>query len=510
MRLTTDIRALFLYLVMGGLVLPSNVNASSVQVVVDAALDQNSLQTAENVTLNIVRAAANQSSVGVVVYDEVFQRSSEIKLADESDLQTIGELFSSIAPSESSNIAVGIEKGISELSAEGGVLLVFGNNDILLADTEAANKYRDWLQLILLPDAASKSISIVLASSQATQLSSLDSIFLQHPDNRVVSYSDTANAIAQLSELLPFPISSAIEVAGLTQTENLAEALNNQPAGVETNPATELITLPTTASIDLEQIPQDSTASVVQQSELPPIPVSSESSSAQIPQNLSTTTTDQAIVSEQTISSDGTDQIGQTDNASLMRFIPLAIVALLFFVVLGIVLILLKRKRDSKNKASDSSMEQTLHSGKSRYLPPNHRMATALTTAAIDSDVQPADLITQANASHDPNQTDRFDEWFNDEDESSPFDKSLEAATPEQTFDNQKVDQDFTAPREELASEAITKIVELDQTLPNPAVPVDDGPTEQNLKINVSDAFDELDELDELRNLTKTKQQSLI
>ncbi len=216
MRLTSGFKARCLCAMIGSLVLCSNVAASAVEILVDAALDQRSLQTATEVALQVVSAAGSENSVGMVVYDEVFQRSAERAIADVAHVERISRLSASITPSEYSNIAVGIEKGISELNSEGGVLLVFGNNDILLADAAAVAKYRDWLRLVVLPDAARKSISIILAVPQSAQSSELVSIIQEYPDNRVISFSDTSDAIEQLSAVLPFALPEGTQVAAVT------------------------------------------------------------------------------------------------------------------------------------------------------------------------------------------------------------------------------------------------------------------------------------------------------
>ncbi|ASJ74274.1 hypothetical protein [Granulosicoccus antarcticus] len=225
MRLNYDLKAYCLCAMFGVLVPCSNAAASSVEILVDAALDESSLRTANEVALQVAGAAGDENSVGVVIFDEVFQRSTDLTVADDAHLERISQVFSNVKPSEFSNIAVGIEKGISELSTEGGVLLVFGNSDILLADANAVAKYSDWLELVLLPDAASKSIAIILAVPQNAPPSALSPIIQGFANNKVITFSDASDAINQLSLVLPFTL------PGDTQELPVA-VLSDQPTAV--------------------------------------------------------------------------------------------------------------------------------------------------------------------------------------------------------------------------------------------------------------------------------------
>ena len=354
MRLTSGFKARCLCAMIGSLVLCSDVAAGTVEILVDAALDQPSLQTAGEVALHVVSVAGSENSVGMVVYDEVFQRSTELTVADVANVERISQLTASITPSKFSNLAVGMEKGISELSSEGGVLLIFGNNDILLADAAVVAKYRDWLRLLLLPDAARKSIAIILAYPHGSQPSSLVSVIQEYPNNRVISFSNTSDAIEQLSGVLPFALPEGTQLAEVAPIDVLTE----QSA----------IARPvSTTSPEQNQAAAEAVSSNVGQD----TPTDADQAPATLP-----------------ASSEVAAQSTEKDGMNIDLPVLLALIILLVVMVAVITWFLLKRRRN-RHELSDSSLPPAAQPAPSRYLAPRQDIATALTNRPAETDAWP-------------------------------------------------------------------------------------------------------------------------
>lgn len=180
--------------------------ASSIQFAIDASLNQQDLDTARDVVATLSQAADESDSIGVVVYDSVFQRGTPIAIADAAQKDGVLETLSQITPSDSSNLAVGIEKGTSELTAEGGYLIVFGPSEIQVADAEKLTTYTDWLKWVLLPDSEKAGIEILLVSPPAQN----DSASFQTSVTAFFPISDANSLINDLSTVLPGPLVSRL------------------------------------------------------------------------------------------------------------------------------------------------------------------------------------------------------------------------------------------------------------------------------------------------------------
>ena len=445
MQLMQEFKAHCMCIMIGSMTLCSNAAADSIEILVDAALDQSSLQIATEVALSVASSAGTDHSVGLVVFDKVFQRSTERVDADGDQQQRISEVLSNLTPSEYSNIAVGIEKGISELTPDGGVLVVLGSTDILLADSEAVSKYRDWLDLVLLPDAASKSISIILASPESAQSNALESIILAFPDNRVISYTDAPDLIDQLSALLPFKIISNTQIAQAATDEVNASELSipDQAVAVATLAVT---TLP------VSELP----ATTLPVSELPATP--------------------------SPVNSDVDVQSNQQSGASLNDYILLALVTLAL--IIGVALyLLLKRRRNNNSKRLGDTVETDVQPMQSRYLAPKQGLAAVLTTRVDEEDFVPSAAREQLIASQSTP-------------DSSAFDESIATAS-NSVEDNDRFGLDITAPQEIIGSDVSAQALDPDATVQRKAI----SPEE----LLASSKKARVDELEELRTLTQQK-----
>lgn len=176
--------------------------ASSIQFAIDASLNQQELDVVRDVVATISQAADESDSIGIVVYDSVFQRGTPIAIADAAQKDGVLETLLQITPSDSSNLAVGIEKGTSELTAEGGYLIVFGQSEIQVADAEKLTTYTDWLKWVLLPDSEKAGIEILLVSPPAQN----DSASFQTSVTAFFPISDANSLINDLSTALPGPL----------------------------------------------------------------------------------------------------------------------------------------------------------------------------------------------------------------------------------------------------------------------------------------------------------------
>lgn len=217
--------------------------ASSIQFAVDASLGPEELQVVRDVVTTITTAAGDSDSVGILIYDSVFQRSTPMAAADDAQKSKVLDTLAKMAASDNSNLAVGIEKGSSELASEGGFLLVFGQSEIRVADPEKLATYTDWLTLVLMPDSEKSGIDIVLVSPPAQDASAS----FQTWASAFFELSDTGTLVNELSTVLPESL--LIRLNNSTQAESSLDS----PAADET--------------IVTEQVTQDAP---VEQNTLPP------------------------------------------------------------------------------------------------------------------------------------------------------------------------------------------------------------------------------------------------
>jgi len=103
--------ARYLAAVLSGLLFCGNTFADSVEILIDAAYEENARKTINEIALHVASAAGSENTVGLVVYDEVFQRSTPPMIADDAQTQLIANVVNATTPTQYSNLAVGIEKG---------------------------------------------------------------------------------------------------------------------------------------------------------------------------------------------------------------------------------------------------------------------------------------------------------------------------------------------------------------------------------------------------------------
>lgn len=208
--------------------------AESIQFAVDASLSSQELSVAGDVVMTITQATNEFDNVGLLIYDAVFQRSVPLASATEQQriqlLRTLGQ----ITPSESSNLAVALEKGTSEL-ADNGYLIVFGNSEINIDDVEKIKTYSDWLGLVLLPEAEKKGISVLLADPSPEDAANS----FQLSVTEFIPWADTAAIVGNLSTLLPESIRNRIQqpvsLTTLPQTPELAVSGNETAQELSTS-----------------------------------------------------------------------------------------------------------------------------------------------------------------------------------------------------------------------------------------------------------------------------------
>ncbi|MFK7996829.1 MAG: hypothetical protein AB8B87_22015 [Granulosicoccus sp.] len=235
--------------------------ASSIQFAVDASLNQQQLNTAQEVIMTLSQAASVNESIGLLVYDDVFQRSVPMAAANEAQKAKVFDTLQQISPSDSSNLAVGIEKGTSELAeANDGYLVVLGHSHVTVTDPTKHRTYNDWLELVLLPDAEKNGISVLLAAPIAPDAS----INFQTSVTEFVPWSDVTSIINSLSTALPASLVNRIGEP--VRFDNLPEPVIT-PSELPISPEEELAPSLASDAITSDSITSDATTSDIKSQE---------------------------------------------------------------------------------------------------------------------------------------------------------------------------------------------------------------------------------------------------
>lgn len=363
----------------------SAVFSNSINFVVDSSLPKKDLESAAAIVLALVEGMQSDKQVGLVVFDKVFQRSVDMGPADGAQLVQLRDGLRSITPSDVSNVAVGIEKGISELKDSGGTLIVLADPLIKLDDDEKINKYKQWLELIVLPAAGNANVALMLVSpagiSGTGQANDITSIINANQVNQVITLADADATAGKIAMLLPAGMVSEADIVVAEVTLDKPEIVPVESTNLDTE------TAPVVEDTDATGVESDIASTEQGAEEFGQKAEQAASDSAETSQ----TKTESQVEQKAEDNAPQAPPVAvppaqQSGGWPVMNLIVFAVVALMLLLTLAaIAWLLIKRSRQGKPKQKTKEVVVPEPAPTARYLAPNQRTATVLTRAANTS-----------------------------------------------------------------------------------------------------------------------------
>ncbi len=136
---------------------------------VDLSLSPQQRNMAYDVIREVTLIKTNDHTIGLTLFDDTVRRFIAPAKMDKAQILAINETLadSLVSVRSTSNLAVGIERAIDNLGLnEPANLVIFARGIIDTPSQDPRARFREWLEVVLLPQAAEENISITLVVPQ--------------------------------------------------------------------------------------------------------------------------------------------------------------------------------------------------------------------------------------------------------------------------------------------------------------------------------------------------------
>lgn len=212
---------------------------------IDLSLGAKDKQAAFDIVRESTLVAPESRLLGLTLFDDTLRAYVAPSSLDAQHIKALNQALAKAPESvrATSNLAVGIERAIDALNPAGRAdLIVFSRGAIDTATDDPRARFNEWLDKVLLPQAAQNNISISLVVPQDLDIDPiLEQSFANTAPHRLVSFNSADELVPELTSMLnipkrvygvpdlqPEPDTQALETAQQEPTDEQVDAENTQ------------------------------------------------------------------------------------------------------------------------------------------------------------------------------------------------------------------------------------------------------------------------------------------
>jgi len=220
--------------------------------ILDKGIDLRSIKDEIGTVFDQLEKAENNTRIAVIGFDAVVTDIASLSLASEGGSRVLLDALTNEGDiSSSSNVAAGIERGISELNSQETVavsktIIVFSDGNIQTGSEQSNQDYRSWLVDVLTQSAARSEIRIFWVSTNTTEFIEFIQKVVKFTEgdqyliNEVVEgklVKSVLTAVAQASdgsEIENPPINDDVAISETSEAIDVTPTPESEPLDVET------------------------------------------------------------------------------------------------------------------------------------------------------------------------------------------------------------------------------------------------------------------------------------
>jgi len=171
---------------------------------VDAAMQSSERDAAKATIRSIQDRLPESTETELVVFDDVVQKLVERGINDSSQRNEIDEVLSSLKAADTSSMAAGMERSYDAAKDNpGSTVLLFSRAQIDSESEVGKSRHKDWLDLVLLPDARDAEITVGLFTPEQGADEAIVNSVISHSLNTHTLLTAEAGVPASLTRLIP-------------------------------------------------------------------------------------------------------------------------------------------------------------------------------------------------------------------------------------------------------------------------------------------------------------------